>query len=56
MDELTQTPTFGGLFLHSGGDPRQLRRHAAAPKTLSDPQTGRALRLATVERLAPEPK
>jgi len=48
MDELTQSPTFGGLFLHSG-DPRRLRRHPAAPKTLSDPNTGRALRIATVE-------
>ena len=40
---------YHGVFTHElSGTPRLLR-HPAAPPTLPDPQTGRALRIATVE-------
>lgn len=37
-----------GVFTHVASGPR-LERHPAAPATLPDPQTGRALAIATVE-------
>jgi hypothetical protein len=49
MDELSPSTAFGGLFVRATDEHRRLRRHPAAPTTLSDPKTGRALRIATVE-------
>lgn len=37
-----------GVFTHESSGPRLLR-HPARPETLPDPQTGRDLRIATVE-------
>ena len=50
MAELGASDPYFGLFVQSLVRGRaRLSRHPAAPKTLPDPETGRALRIATVE-------
>jgi hypothetical protein len=50
MAELTRHLHFGGVFVRSVTDGhRRLTRHPAAPTTLSDPETGHALTISTVE-------
>jgi hypothetical protein len=50
MTSITPSATYGGLFVCStGGGRSRLARHPSAPSSLPDPQTGRALRIATVE-------
>jgi hypothetical protein len=50
MAEVNSSTLFGGLFVPSvsNGTPG-LSRHPAAARALPDPQTGRALAVATVE-------
>lgn len=43
------TDPYFGVFTHEHSGTPRLLRHPAAPLTLPDPQTGRALRIATVE-------
>jgi hypothetical protein len=50
MTQLSASPAYGGVFVCSTADGRpRLTRHPSAPSTLPDPDTGRALRIATVE-------
>ena len=47
----SRTDLFHGLFVLNRGEtgPGTLARHAAAPRMVPDPQTGRPLRVASVE-------
>jgi hypothetical protein len=50
MSQFTPAPAYGGVFVCSTSDGRsRLSRHPSAPASLADPDTGRALRIATVE-------
>jgi hypothetical protein len=48
MVELGRIDPFHGLFTHAEGQPC-LSRHPRPPQTLADPETGRALRISTVD-------
>jgi len=47
----SRTDLFHGLFVLNGGGkgPDTLARHAAAPRTVPDPETGRMLKVASLE-------
>ena len=50
MDQLLPSTAYGGVFVCSTSHGRsRLTRHPFAPRSLPDPQTGRALRISTVE-------
>jgi hypothetical protein len=50
MAQLTSAVAYGGVFVCSTNDGRsRLAPHPSAPSTLPDPDTGRALRIATLE-------
>ncbi|OFW12128.1 MAG: hypothetical protein A3H96_03810 [Acidobacteria bacterium RIFCSPLOWO2_02_FULL_67_36] len=51
MPELRPVDPYHGVFMHTAvaGGGSQLSRHPEAPATLPDPDTGRALQIATVE-------
>ena len=50
MTQCSPQTTFGGLFVSSSENGRsRLSRHPSAPASLPDPDTGRALRISTLE-------
>ncbi len=50
MPQLISAVAYGGVFVCSTTQGRsRLTRHPSAPASLADPDTGRALRIATVE-------
>lgn len=51
MESQTRTDLFHGLFRyhHAGTSPAHISRHDAAPSTVPDPQSGRAIKIASLE-------
>jgi hypothetical protein len=49
MAELDRLDPFHGLFTHADPAGASLSRHPSPPQTLTDPQTGRPLKISTVD-------